>query len=93
VTSAGREAPQGINGNGSEGLAISPDGRYVYFTVDTEGFVRGDDRFGDGLADVVRKDMKTGELEIVSTSSSASGSARISVYLTGSSDGVVTIAA
>lgn len=56
----------GSQGNGhSAHPSISPDGRYVAFSSDSDNFVKGD---VNGWSDVFIKDRKTGTLERVSLS-------------------------
>lgn len=59
---------RGAPGNGpSEQPALSPDGRYVAFVSDASNLVPGDT---NGVRDVFIKDLQTGAIERVNTSSS-----------------------
>lgn len=61
-------AADGTPGNGhSEQPALSPDGRYVAFVSDASNLVPGDT---NGVRDVFLKDLQTGAIERVNTSSS-----------------------
>ena len=58
----------GAEGNGSSSLAnISPDGRFVDFASNASNFAF--DPYGTSTLDVYRKDLMTGEIQLVSTDS------------------------
>jgi Ca2+-binding RTX toxin-like protein len=59
-------APYGAQANGSStNASLSADGRYLVFTSTADNLVAGD---LNGVADVFRKDLETGEIVRVSTS-------------------------
>lgn len=76
---------EGAQGNDQSATpALSADGRYLVFTSAASNLVQGD---GNGQDDVFRKDLATGQIEIVSRASDSGASNSFSANPSMSADG------